>query len=222
MQDIHLEKEIKVQRYIIRRNCRSISDSFENLKLNYYINTFKDRSVIRKIRLAVFKLKAFTESQTEKRIKTITDDKKIKQFQKKIILRKLKIYFDYFNQTNQATFLTAHMFRQLQLVKKFFTFLKAYTKESIAKDTILVSRFGSHFLKHKFMSLIKRFVSIKQRENYILQYIQGMYIRRSWKIKQTVFNDWVRFYICERYREMKWLKRKIRIFLALKILTFNK
>jgi hypothetical protein len=216
-----MEKELRVQRYVMRRKCKSIYESFTGLRLNYTINTFKDRAIMRGLGIALSKLRRWVEVQTSERIKAIGDERSIKSFKRKLLMRKLKVFFSEYRYKRDIMMQTTYIFRQFRLKKKLFNFIKAFSKESQSHDNQLVNRFRKTYLKYKFMNMLKRYFRVKRREDYIFRGVEYMYKSRVMRVKRTIFNDWVRYYICERYRKMKMLKRKIKIFLALKLITLN-
>jgi hypothetical protein len=164
------------------------------------------------------KLRAFSECQADKRLRAIGENNKVKLFRRKRIMIKLKTFFKEYKEEICIKMSNARYVRDLALKRKMFTLLKNCAKAISKKDNHLMKTFRVRNLKLKLFTLLKKFTIIKKRESYILQCIEQIYKKRVFRIKRNILNDWMRFFVCERFRKMRHLKLKIKLFYALKIL----
>lgn len=112
-------------------------------------------------------------------------------------------------------------FREYYLMKKIYYYLKLYNEKEIKKNENLIKNFIEYQLKLKALNLFIRHSNILKREEKILFKLKIFYLKNRKRKLRTIFSDWKRFYICEKFRKYKSFQKMVKFFYYLKF-TLNK
>lgn len=194
---------------------------FKFLKDNMLISSFQKRRNFCK-KFFVFKmLKCFCENKITKNFKKVGTNNRVEQFKIKIVKRKLKkLMINWFDYKKRINYKIRH-FRNTMLKIKFFKFLKENKNITQFNDNKKVMKFKTSFLKYNFFVMLYKFRLIQYRENRIVNKLKKIYKQKRKKLIKKYVESWKKYYICEKFRKVKQLRKITKIFLALKFNYFN-
>ncbi len=143
---------------------------------------------------------------------------RIEQFRKKIVLNIFKKYLMSWLEIRHKKKIKVKMFRNTLLKIKVFKFFLKYKFLSKQIDDKKVKKFRTSFLKYNFFVLLFKFRLVQYRENKILERLSKMYKSKRKKLIKKAIKFWKLFYICEKFRKMKMIRKIARIFYAMKLM----
>jgi hypothetical protein len=163
-------------------------------------------------------LKFFSDNKIAGKFKKMHVYNKIENFRKKTLLKKFKKFISLWLDDRKKKKFKIKMFRNTLLKIKIFKFLHKNKQISQDRDNKKVKKFRSSFLKYNFFVLLFKFRLIKYRENKIIDGLSRMYKSKRRKLIKKAIKYWKLFYICEKFRRIKLLRKIARIFYAMKIM----
>ena len=212
----YLLRKRLIYRFETKRDLLSRYLVFKILKLNYLINTFILTKIMNDKKIIFDKLKDNCNYKIKSRISRMSNMNKIIAFRRKRMKNKMKLYFKIYRENKFKISLMVKAFKEFCLKAKIFKFLKEYYRKSTLLTINLAKNFRQVYLKYRFFYTLKRYRNIVSRENYILNTLEKNYEMKNYKLKSTVIDYLKKYYICEKFKRMKQLQMKIKIFYTLK------
>lgn len=189
-----------------------------NIRIDYFhkrLRHFRTKSTLEKIKLACINL-------ITNRLRKIGNNSKIKMMRNKYLKLKIKMLMTSIKQLIMNKNDVQKKFRNYYLYKNLFEFLRQYTYQEIKQNDSLISRFICYQLKRKIMNLLKKYLNLIKRQDRILNNLKRFYFKNRKRKLRSIFKDWKKYYICQKFRKFKNLQMKVKIFYCLKFTLLNK
>jgi hypothetical protein len=219
--NIYLIKKRSIQRFDNERWVKNKYNAFRAIKLNYLINSFSDARLMQEKRQIMLKLKDICNSQIALRLNNLNYESKVKICLKRKAKSILKKYFRYYRENKAKSLLKVKTFNDIRLKVKIFKQLKEHTRKSKLLSNNLVITFRNTYLKYKIFRIIKKYYETCLRETYIIHRLKQIYEDKNFEYKYKAFDMIKKYYMCEKFRRVKRLQMKIKIFYILKFFLKN-
>jgi hypothetical protein len=185
-----------------------------NQKISFF---YKRRQFFRKY--YCFKIiKIFSDIKIAGKFKKMQVNNKIENFRNLAILKKFKKFISIWSDSRNKNKFKVKIFRYTLLKIKIFKFLDKNKRNSHEKDNKKVIKFRNTFLKYNFFVLLFKFRLIKYRENKIIDGLSRIYKNKKRTLVEKVIKNWKLFYICEKFKRAKLVRKIAKIFYAMKIM----
>lgn len=207
---------------MIRKEIASKKLGLQMLKLNMRVDYFNKRLGYFRMKSALEKIKIVCIHIISNRLKKIGNNTKIKLIRNKNLKLKFKRLIIAIRGLIKNKNDVQQKFRRYYLAKKIFNFLKSYKDKEKKHIDFVVRNFISFNYKRKIMNLFKNYVILMRRQDKILSNLKRFYVKNRKRKLRSIFKDWKKFYICEKYRKYKNFQLKVKIFYSLKFTLLNK
>lgn len=202
----------------MKKEIKSQKLGLQMLKLNICFGLFKKKMKILQIKNALEKIKLECIKRITRRLKSIGNKSKINSFRNRILKFKIKKLIICIKGLIKNKNDVQAKFREFFLTKKIFYFLKSFYEVEKKMNDEKINKFLLQQKKRKIFNLLKNHILILRREEQILYNLKKFFfISRKRKLK-SIFYDWKRYFVCEKYIKYKSFQKKIQIFYSLKYL----
>jgi hypothetical protein len=175
----------------------------------------KKREFIKKYH--IFKIfKFFYETKISSKIKNLISNQKVESIRLKYKRHKIVKILNGLSSYIKNKKIKIKFFRILSLKVKIFKFLKFFKNKSIMSNNDMVLKFKIFYLKRKFFTLLHKYIYRIHREQKIISRLKKLKKIKKKRLLQSYINSWKKYYICEKYRKIKYLRLITKIFYAMK------
>lgn len=147
---------------------------------------------------------------------------KANEFHLLSLRKKMKKFLSVIKNKRRASLTKVNVFYTTILKIRAFKQLRSFLYLNKEKETNLAKRFRNFFAKLKAFNLLKFFLMIKQREKRIVYKISILFSKKRFRSIQNAISSWKKFYIVEKYKKIKMMQRRVKIFYVWKMLAEGK